>query len=34
MGKRLLKYIEHWENGEPVPVVILLDLNMPKGKRT
>lgn len=29
-GEEALKYIEHWENGEPVPVVILLDLNMPK----
>jgi CheY-like chemotaxis protein len=29
-GEEALKYIELWENGEPLPVVILLDLNMPK----
>ena len=29
-GEEALKYIELWENGEPLPVVILLDLNMPR----
>ncbi len=29
-GEEALKYIEKWENGEPIPIVILLDLNMPK----
>jgi CheY-like chemotaxis protein len=29
-GEEALNYIELWESGEPVPVVILLDLNMPK----
>lgn len=29
-GEEALKYIERWEQGEPKPVVILLDLNMPK----
>jgi len=29
-GEEALKYIEKWDNGEPIPVVILLDLNMPK----
>lgn len=29
-GEEALKFIERWENGEPTPIVILLDLNMPK----
>lgn len=29
-GEEALKYMERWEQGEPWPVVILLDLNMPK----
>lgn len=29
-GEEALKYLERWEQGEPRPVVILLDLNMPK----
>lgn len=29
-GEEALAYLEKWENGEPVPVVILLDLKMPK----
>lgn len=29
-GEEALKYLERWEQGEPKPVVILLDLNMPK----
>jgi hypothetical protein len=29
-GEEALKYIDLWENGEPLPVVILLDLNMPR----
>jgi CheY-like chemotaxis protein len=29
-GEEALQYMERWENGEPRPVVILLDLNMPK----
>ena len=29
-GEEALKYIEQWEKGEPRPVVILLDLNLPK----
>lgn len=29
-GEEALAFIERWENGEPKPVVILLDLNMPK----
>jgi CheY-like chemotaxis protein len=29
-GEEALKYIEKWEKGEPRPVVILLDLNLPK----
>jgi CheY-like chemotaxis protein len=29
-GEEALRYIEKWEQGEPRPVVILLDLNLPK----
>lgn len=29
-GEEALAYLEKWEKGEPVPVVILLDLKMPK----
>lgn len=29
-GEEALSYIERWENGESTPIVILLDLNMPK----
>lgn len=29
-GEEALTYFERWENGEPQPIVILLDLNMPK----
>ncbi|MCK9451112.1 MAG: response regulator [Bacteroidales bacterium] len=29
-GEEALQYLERWEQGEPWPVVILLDLNMPK----
>jgi len=29
-GEEALDYISHWETGEPLPVVILLDLKMPK----
>lgn len=29
-GEEALAYIEKWKNGDPVPVVILLDLNLPK----
>jgi CheY-like chemotaxis protein len=29
-GEEALKYFERWENGEPTPIVILLDLKMPK----
>ncbi len=29
-GEEALEYMERWEQGEPWPVVILLDLNMPK----
>lgn len=29
-GEEALNYFERWENGEPRPCVILLDLNMPK----
>lgn len=29
-GEEALNYISHWEKGEPLPVVILLDLKMPK----
>lgn len=29
-GEEALEYIERWEKGEPKPVVVLLDLNMPK----
>lgn len=29
-GEEAIQYLERWEQGEPRPVVILLDLNMPK----
>ncbi len=29
-GEEAIAYIEKWKNGDPVPVVILLDLNLPK----
>jgi CheY-like chemotaxis protein len=29
-GEEALAFLEKWEQGEPVPVVILLDLKMPK----
>lgn len=29
-GEEALQYMEQWEQGEPLPIVILLDLNMPK----
>ncbi len=29
-GEEALDYISHWKKGEPLPVVILLDLKMPK----
>ncbi len=29
-GEEALAYIEKWRSGDPVPVVILLDLNLPK----
>ena len=29
-GEEALDYIERWDKGEPRPVVILLDLNLPK----
>lgn len=29
-GEEALNFINLWEEGEPLPVVILLDLNMPK----
>ena len=29
-GEEALDYIPRWEKGEPLPVVILLDLNLPK----
>ena len=29
-GEEALDYIKKWESGEPVPVVILLDLKLPK----
>lgn len=29
-GEEALEYMKRWEQGEPRPVVILLDLNMPK----
>ena len=29
-GEEALQYLDRWEQGEPWPVVILLDLNMPK----
>ena len=29
-GEEALQFMERWDRGEPTPVVILLDLNMPK----
>jgi hypothetical protein len=29
-GEEALGYLERWEAGEPTPVVILLDINLPK----
>lgn len=29
-GEEAIAFIEKWKNGDPVPVVILLDLNLPK----
>lgn len=29
-GEEALEFIKRWEQGEPLPVVILLDLNLPK----
>lgn len=29
-GEEALAFIEKWRNGDPLPVVILLDLNLPK----
>ena len=29
-GEEALEYFNRWENGEQTPIVILLDLNMPK----
>lgn len=29
-GEEALRLIPGWENGEPLPVVILLDINLPK----
>lgn len=29
-GEEALAYLEKWENGEPLPVVVLLDINLPK----
>ena len=29
-GEEAISFIEKWKNGDPVPVVILLDLNLPK----
>ncbi len=29
-GEEALNFIKKWENGEPLPVVILLDLKLPK----
>ena len=29
-GEQALDYIKRWENGEPLPVFILLDLRLPK----
>ena len=29
-GEDALKFIQKWDNGDPTPVVILLDLKMPK----
>lgn len=29
-GEEALQYLERWEAGEPLPVVILLDINLPK----
>ncbi len=29
-GEEALAYLDKWENGEPLPVVVLLDINLPK----
>lgn len=29
-GEEALGFLEHWEIGEPLPVVVLLDINIPK----
>jgi CheY-like chemotaxis protein len=29
-GEEALSYLEKWENGEAMPVVVLLDINLPK----
>ncbi|MFM8320581.1 MAG: response regulator [Chloroflexota bacterium] len=29
-GEEALAYLERWETGEPLPVVVLLDINLPK----
>ncbi len=29
-GEEAIAWIEKWDNGEPVPIVILLDLNLPR----
>ena len=29
-GEEAIAFIEKWKNGDPVPVVILLDLNLPR----
>lgn len=29
-GEEALQYLDRWEAGEPLPVVILLDINLPK----
>ncbi len=29
-GEEAVSFIQQWEHGEPVPIVILLDLNLPK----
>jgi hypothetical protein len=29
-GEQALEYLERWQSGSPLPVVILLDINLPK----